>query len=294
MLSRRDYLALGNTVIETLMRPRQDKIPDARCKLLDDFMPHAVRQCCQIPADLTYPRPFSDECICFEDRDTWEKDRFPELVIHAYIVGARIWQLPLPHGKQVAFFHYMAAKQREAMLAAYVAWLEANPVPIPSLATCKCEECRTWKRNTTCTCLECATWRAKQKCVCPQCKPKCRYQSGLNAAYPVWERTLEAARGRLLRAKQGTGQAAEGYVHESKRNREEREADMRAEQEFRQWKEEQEQKREAEERARAEAGVGDSELARQIRDILASGMDASVIKEEMEFLIRNHKTGGAR
>lgn len=52
-------------------------------------------------------------------------------------------------------------------------------------------------------------------------------------------------------------------------------------------REEDRNKREAEERAKEEAGIGESALARQIREILASGMDASLINAEVEFLVKN-------
>jgi hypothetical protein len=232
LLSRHDFAGIGNVVIETLMRPGQETVPDALSKYLDEFIAGVIQERHEIPPGLTYGRPWPDKHISFRERGQWQADRFRELLCDAYMLGSTIKCLPPPHDDARLEYALAGAEKAVEITTALQQRHYVPPfpytLPVGSPGYCDYRE-----------------WSAR---VDPD-----HYQ------LQVAQRALHTIRREYYEARQSKEIARE--------------------------------RREAEERAEAEAGRGESELASQIREILNSGMDASLINAEIEFLVKNSKSG---
>jgi hypothetical protein len=111
-----DFLGVGNLMLDVLMRPSQEDRPDADALLLEQSAPKVVRRKFKVPETVTIPSVFRDQHIAAADRGNWAKDRFIDLVITAYMLGASRSNLPPPHDKLVAYYRDTALKQ-EAVLS---------------------------------------------------------------------------------------------------------------------------------------------------------------------------------
>ena len=111
-LAARDFLGLGNTIVEVLTRsPEQEHRPDQDAVLIAQRMRELIGVAFDIPPTLSYCEIYRDQHLSAPDRGRWDRDWFVTLLINAYVLGARRTNLPPPLDLLVPYFQRVAQQQ---------------------------------------------------------------------------------------------------------------------------------------------------------------------------------------
>lgn len=117
-----DYPGIGNLILDVLMIPGREDNPDPLCQLLDRHAGMLILGKYSIGSEVSYSRPHRDEHLPWHIRGEWARDRFPQLIIDAYVLGAVRSNLAPPHNRLVAYYRAMAVAQDKSILESIRTW----------------------------------------------------------------------------------------------------------------------------------------------------------------------------
>lgn len=112
----RDYAGAGNLFLDVLMKRHQETQPDADALLLEKRAPTLIRKKFQLPHAATCPSVFRGQHIAAEDRGSWCKDHYVDLIITSFLLGASRYTLPSPHDQLVQYYRDTALEQERVLL----------------------------------------------------------------------------------------------------------------------------------------------------------------------------------
>jgi hypothetical protein len=108
---RGDYAGAATRMLEILLRPGQQRSPDALSRAVAAELPRLIAERYAIDPELRYCRPHHDEHVAWEARGSWEHDDWVGLVIDCLMLGAHLRTLPAPHRALLDYYLLMAQRQ---------------------------------------------------------------------------------------------------------------------------------------------------------------------------------------